>query len=224
MLADKPYGVVKWSKDGQPLSRQFDDIYFSKENGMAESHYVFLQQSDFLERTKQQPLTIVETGFGTGLNFLQVLEYAQQPVHYYAIEKYPLRPEDIHNALKTLPLNYKQSFIEQYSPYQQTSYRFKNIQLHFMTMDILEALKEISEQDILVDIWFLDGFAPAKNPQMWPEELFQTMAKQHSGHTTFSTFTAAAKVRKGLETAGFIVEKIPGYGHKRQMLKGYFPS
>jgi len=227
------YAKLNW-KDEQPFSAQYQDIYFSTENGLEETQFVFLAQNDLKARFSaldDANFTIVETGFGTGLNFLSTwqlwTECAPQNscLNFVSTEKYPLTIDDLTKALAYWPtlVNYSQQLIGQYQwftpGFHQLSFADSTVTLTLLIGDVAETLPQLKAN---VDAWFLDGFAPAKNPEMWSASLFQQMAKRSHHGTTFSTFTSAGDVRRALQDAGFVVEKIPGFGHKREMLKGYY--
>ncbi len=225
---------------GAPRSEQFDDIYFSAEDGLEETAYVFLagnnlpQAWDGFENgseARRESFTIAETGFGTGLNFLTAWKLFEettskgQRLDFISVEKYPLTAEEIRGALAPWA-NFFETRIEQFLdlyPIRIAGFhRIKinsQITLTLIFDDINEALPKL---DACVDCWFLDGFTPAKNPDMWSDVVFQQMARLSRRGTTFSTFTAAGDVRRGLEATGFSVEKKKGFGHKRDMIAGAY--
>ncbi|WP_235189745.1 tRNA (5-methylaminomethyl-2-thiouridine)(34)-methyltransferase MnmD [Methylotenera sp. L2L1] len=224
-------------RDGLPYSTKFQDVYFSSDNGLLETEYVFLQGNDLPTRWQQTDLnhfTIIETGFGTGLNFLCAarLWLASAPkhavLHFVSVEKYPLELSDISTALALWPelTDLSTPLIHQYETLMNTKANTSSIslynhrvQLSVYTGDATEQLACISN---IADAWFLDGFAPAKNPEMWHSGLFSEMAKHAHPSTTFATFTSAGDVRRGLINAGFKVNKRAGFGKKREMLCGEF--
>lgn len=224
---------LDWSQ-GLPFASAFGDIYFSQENGDAETQHVFLAANQLEPRfsalTNHQPFTIIETGFGTGLNWLctqRLWEKCQRPgwLHYISIEKHPLTLTDLRQAHTLWPLykNFSEALQKNYPALAPGFHRlfFPELRstLTLVFSDIQTALPQISAQ---ADTWFLDGFAPDKNPAMWQPYLYENMARLSHEGSTFSTFTAAGFVRRGLQTEGFIVEKVPGYGKKREMLCGHF--
>ena len=220
-------------RDGQPYSTEFKDVYFSSDNGPAETEYVFLQGNHLAERFSAlttDTFTIIETGFGTGLNFLCVarLWLSSAPVnatlHFISLEKYPLSLPDMTNSHAIWPdLNaFSTPFLAQYQDLldTETISIFENrIQLQMLWGDANTNLEHLTTK---ADAWFLDGFAPAKNPEMWQPSLFEQVARLSHTNTTFATFTSAGMVRRDLIAAGFTVEKQPGFGKKREMLTGYF--
>jgi len=237
MPADIPtplqHAELDWDENGLPQSRHYGDVYFSRASGLAETAHVFLQPNRLAERfaalENGQRLVIGETGFGTGLNFLCAWRLFEQQapagtfLHFVSVEKHPLNPEDLQRALALWPelQDLARQLLEQYvavNPgFQQ--FRFGRITLTLMVGDALECLGSL---DARIDAWFLDGFAPAKNPDMWQPELFAQLARLSVPNATLATFTSAGVVRRGLLMAGFEVERIQGFGQKRESLKGRF--
>lgn len=220
-------------RDGQPYSLAFQDVYFSSDNGLLETEYVFLQGNDLQTRWQQPALThftIIETGFGTGLNFLCAVKLwlALAPkhaiLHFVSVEKYPLSLNDLSMAFGLWPdlTELAAPLLHQYDELlDKKSIHLYNqrVQLSLYIGDATEQLAGITS---IADAWFLDGFAPAKNPEMWHAGLFSEMAKHAKPATTFATFTSAGDVRRGLIKAGFKVNKRSGFGKKREMLCGEF--
>jgi len=224
---------VDW-RNGLPYSPQFEDIYFSIDNGIAETSHVFIEHNQLIQRWEvlgKANFTIAETGFGTGLNFLCAwkawLESAPNDatLHFISFEKYPLDIEDMRKATMLWPeLNdIAVRLLAVYQPSKQglneITLDHGRVKLSLIVADVLEAITYLNTE---VDAWFLDGFSPSKNPEMWQPVLFKNMARLANCNTTFSTFTSAGIVRRGLEAAGFRVKKVPGYGRKREMLTGQF--
>lgn len=246
-MSELKTAILDWNDPNSPVSTQYGDIYFSVDGGAAESEYVFLQQNNLAERFKQLPdspatlFNIIETGFGTGLNFTLCLKlwrkYAPKKarLRFISIEKHPLTLRDLQKAYQKWPDIYQEAEMWQrsYPPLFPGLYNCcvdHNIELVLFFGDVLDGLDELLEtlhpshhhRDGWVDAWFLDGFAPSKNPDMWSADLFQRMAHLSQTSTTFATFTAAGSVRRGLTEAGFVVKKIKGHGKKREMLVGHF--
>ncbi|MBI6529509.1 bifunctional tRNA (5-methylaminomethyl-2-thiouridine)(34)-methyltransferase MnmD/FAD-dependent 5-carboxymethylaminomethyl-2-thiouridine(34) oxidoreductase MnmC [Proteus vulgaris] len=235
---------LSWNELGTPISEQFGDIYFSNQDGLEETRYVFLQGNHFPLRFSthvRSECVIAETGFGTGLNFLtlwQAFEQFRQTspnaclkrLHYVSFEKFPLTKNDLQSA------HYHWPELEKYSKALCSQWPLPIAGCHrivladgAITLDLwfgdINALLPQTRQALhnKVDAWFLDGFAPSKNPQMWSETLFQSMADSMRENGTFSTFTAAGIVKRGLKSVGFEIKKIKGFGQKREMLTGVFP-
>ncbi len=226
------HASVDW-KDKQPFSAQYQDVYFSSDNGLLETEHVFLQGNDLSSRWQQpniETFTIIETGFGTGLNFLCAsrlwLESApkQAVLHFISVEKYPLTLQDIKAALQLWPelSTLSQPLLTRYATLNDA----RTITLYDsrirLTLLIGDATEQLSQIDHKADAWFLDGFSPAKNPDMWQSGLFAQMARLSHPDSTFATFTSAGMVRRGILAAGFKVNKRSGFGKKREMSYGHF--
>ncbi|MGR2738169.1 bifunctional tRNA (5-methylaminomethyl-2-thiouridine)(34)-methyltransferase MnmD/FAD-dependent 5-carboxymethylaminomethyl-2-thiouridine(34) oxidoreductase MnmC [Billgrantia sp. Q4P2] len=218
--------------ESAPLSTQFDDVYFSRHDGRAETEHVFVQGNDLPRRlaawTAERPFVIGETGFGTGLNMLcawacfDAHAPAGARLHLVSTERYPLRRDDLARALAAWPdlASRAERLIRQWPHPVAGVHRLPldervTLDLHFG--DAAERLTLLEGQ---VDAWFLDGFAPSKNPGMWHPELFTAMAAASRPGATFATFTCAGVVKRGLAGVGFAWRKVPGYGRKREMLAG----
>lgn len=224
---------LQWGDDDQPVSAAFADVYFSKQSGLDESRYVFLQHNQLAERfaalAPTQPLVVAETGFGTGLNFLCTWQLflqhapADARLQFISVEKFPLQRHDLQRALALWPelRPLADALLAQYHAiqpgYQTFVFQEGRIRL---TLLIGDAVEQLSTLDANVDAWFLDGFAPAKNPEMWTDDLFGQLARLSQPHTTLATFTSAGFVRRGLIAAGFNMRRVPGFGFKRDMLCG----
>lgn len=240
---------INWLADNTPQSSNYEDIYFLPQQGLQESRYVFLEQNRLAERwqqldpTKPGTFTIAETGFGTGLNFLASCQQwmSSAPVnhrlHFISVEKHPLQREDLIKALSNWPEleTFRLQLIKQYPilvpGHHVLNFNHGRITLHLLLgdgYDCLEQLLDTSHSQFShkygakVDAWFLDGFAPAKNPDLWHDKLFRLIAQLSYPGTSYATFTAAGRVRRGLAAQGFSVEKRAGFGHKREMIYGQF--
>ncbi len=235
------HAKLDWNDQGTPISEFFDDIYFSNINGLEEALHVFIQSNQLPERWQNfaaDHFVIAETGFGTGLNFLAAWhvftefkqrfpELGPKRLYFTSFEKFPLNKDDLTKALDNWPALavYAQQLIEQYPMATQDCHRVSFDQgaviLDLWFGDIKDTLPKIQPPaGGLVDCWFLDGFAPSKNPEMWSQFLFDSMARLAKPEASLATFTAAGFVRRGLIDAGFNMRKIPGFGTKREMLAG----
>lgn len=234
---------IHFSDNGTPIADHFDDIYFSIDNGIEETKHVFLAGNDLPQRwlSHTQPsFVIAETGFGSGLNCLVAMsafvqfrnENPAHPLkHLYLLstEKYPLSTSELQQTLQVFPSlrPYVSQLVQQYPLSLNGCHR-----LHFTAAhttldlwfgDVHTLLPQWhSPTTGLIDAWFLDGFAPSKNPQMWSDKLFTQMARLSKSSTTFGTFTAAGVVKRGLQAAGFTIQKRKGFGRKRDMLTGQY--
>jgi tRNA 5-methylaminomethyl-2-thiouridine biosynthesis bifunctional protein len=235
------YTKLIW-RDGQPYSEIFDDIYYSSDknegiSGENEFQHVFFRHNGLPERWQRRgDFVVAELGFGSGLNCIltirEWLKHCEQSgddktLHYVAIEKYPLSPESIIELVsRYIELKpFCDELVDNYPPAIEASHRrqlFDNrVVIHFKFMDVCDAL---DDADLKVDAWFLDGFSPAKNPDMWSQSLFEGIAKNSRDGATCSTYTAAGFVKRNLQNAGFTVNKVSGYGQKREMLIAELPA
>lgn len=233
------HAKIHFNQENTPVSDKFDDVYFSNQDGLAETHYVFLEGNQLWERWvnyQEAHFVIAETGFGTGLNFFAVTtlfrEFRQKHpdsplkrLYFISFEKYPL----LLDALQQAHLAYPQfSHLAQHlqqnwlNPIQGCyRFHFDETTLDLWFGDVAENLPQLGDyMNGKIDAWFLDGFAPSKNPDMWNEQLYQQMFCFTKLQGTFATFTAASAVRKGLENAGFNMTKRKGFGKKRECLSG----
>lgn len=224
---------LNW-RDGVPESRHFGDVYFNRDNGLEETRYVFLQQNRIPERFARladgECFVVGETGFGTGLNFLAVWQAwrnANPPgtsrLHFVSVERYPLLPEDLRKALALWPelSDLAAELVENYPPLVSGVHRLildgGRVRLTLYFGDVLDAWRELP---FTADAWFLDGFAPARNPGMWLDETLRQIRQHSRSGTTLATFTAVGRVRRGLSANGFTMSRVEGYGPKWDMLQG----
>lgn len=228
---------IHFNAAGMPVSDAFDDIYFSNLDGAAESDFVFLQGNRLTDRfnawPSRQPFVIAETGFGTGLNLLLASQLflatapADAKLHLISFERYPLTVAQIRLALTHWPhlASLCDALLSCYPPLVTGAHRVylhPRIQLDLHFGDVLETLPSWARScPGKVHAWFLDGFAPRKNPQMWQPSVYDAMALSAAPTCTLATFTAVGDVRRGLIQAGFAMTKTPGFGRKRDMLIGH---
>jgi len=226
-----PDTLLDW-QDGQLRSLRYGDVYFSRDSGIDETRYVFLAQNRLAERfgalRPGDRFVIGETGFGTGLNFLCTWKLWAQcaprgaRLHFASIEKHPLTREDMARALSLWPelAPQREALLRRYRQLPPGWHRFHfdpGVVLTVAVSDVAEALPQLELQ---ADAWYLDGFAPARNPEMWSFEVLRHIGARTKPGGTFATYTAAGAVRRGLEAAGFAVERVKGHGAKREMLRG----
>lgn len=244
-----PSASLAWDEHGVPHSVEFGDVYFSRAGGVQETEYVFLRQNDLEARWRQLDpatsgsFTLAETGFGTGLNFLCAarLWLAVAPVswrlNFVSVEQFPLDHTQLNRALASWTEfgELATALCDAYPPrlpgFHSRSMMRGRIRLQLLFGDANERLPELLDSSapelpsgFAVDAWFLDGFAPARNPGLWSDTVFDIVGRLSRAGTTFATFTAAGAVRRGLEKAGFRVVKVPGHGSKREMLRGVHGS
>jgi tRNA U34 5-methylaminomethyl-2-thiouridine-forming methyltransferase MnmC len=216
------HAEIGWNPDGVPVSRRFDDPYFSLENGLAETRHVFLDGNDLPARFVPG-FHIAELGFGTGLNFLTAWAAWRQagiagPLRFTSFEAFPMTRADMATALAAFPelAPLSDQLIAAWTP-GAGHLVLNGADLTVIQGDARQRLPEWQDQ---ADAWFLDGFAPAKNPEMWTETLMEGVARHTAPGGTCATYTAAGFVRRALEQAGFAIERRPGFGRKRHMSAG----
>ncbi|QLB13441.1 tRNA 5-methylaminomethyl-2-thiouridine biosynthesis bifunctional protein [Bisgaardia hudsonensis] len=230
---------VYFNQENTPVSEAFDDIYFSNTDGLQETQYVFIEGNHLWKRWTEfqaSHFVIAETGFGTGLNFFATIqlfrqfrkEYPNSPLKrlfFLSFEKYPLALAQLKQAHLAYP-----EFSSIASQLQENwldpivgCYRihFEETTLDLWFGDVADNLPQLGDyMQNKIDVWFLDGFAPSKNPEMWNDKLYEYVYRYTKQQGSFATFTAASAVRKGLESVGFTVTKRKGYGKKRECLQG----
>ena len=237
------HAQVHFNESGTPVADHFDDVYFSNDSGIDETQHVFVAGNDLAERWQQwrnPTFVIAETGFGTGLNFLVAMrafnefraanpDHPLKRLYFITTEKFPLPQQDMQRALEAFPAlkNEAQALASLYPMGLEGCHRL-HFDNHSTTLDLwIGDVHELLPQwhspvNGLIDAWFLDGFAPSKNPDMWTDALFSQMARLSKTGTTFGTFTAAGIVKRGLAGVGFTIKKRNGFGRKRDMLTGVF--
>lgn len=207
--------------DGVPVARAFDDPYFSKRDGLAETRHVFLGGNDLPARFGPG-FHIAELGFGTGLNALAALDAwrkarCEGPLRFTSFELFPMRPDDAKRALDAFPEIAGLAAPVLAALGGKTVLRGDDLHL---TLVLGDARETLAVWEGKADAWFLDGFAPARNPELWEPAVMAQVVRHTRPHGTFATYTAAGAVRRALEAAGFEVARVPGYGTKRHMSKG----
>ena len=211
---------ISWIDNRIPVSCKFNDSYYSIYGGIEETNFVFLSGNNLPVRFCDG-FQIAELGFGTGLNMLVSIEAflkanIKGTLHYTSFEKYPLNKNQAEKALKSFPTLNRNFLLDQWS--QET---FKIISDRVIaTVIIGDARKTLKEWDGKADAWFLDGFSPAKNPELWESNLLKNVSIKTKKNGTFATYTAAGAVRRNLSNSGFFVEKVAGFGQKRHTCKG----
>jgi len=230
-MSDLASPQLNWKENKTPVSERFDDVYFSVDDGLAESLYVFVNGCGLPEGfTNQTAFCVGETGFGTGLNFLLTWKAWQESatdcqLNYFSVEAFPLQKDQLAEAYANFPelAGLSAEFLDHYP---DLTPGFHHIVLEGgkvkLTLMLGEAAEMFGELDGHMDAWYLDGFAPAKNPEMWRDEVFAQIGRLSKKGTVLSTFTAAGFVKRGLRDVGFDMSKRRGYGRKRESLIGVF--
>ena len=208
---------IEWRNRDVPVSKRFDDPYYSLDDGLAEARYVFLR-GNALPRRFRDGFHIAELGFGTGLNLLSALQMWRASgnsgvLQFTSFEAFPLSSDDMRRALE--PFEDLNSLAEELSPH----WGHAEIELPDLRFRLVEGAARITlpAWSGRADAWFLDGFSPAKNPELWQAALLNEVAAHTSPGGTAATYTAAGAVRRALAAAGFDVSRVPGYGRKRHM-------
>lgn len=210
---------LSWRAGDVPVSTRFDDPYFSLENGLEETRHVFLQGNGLPERFRDG-FHVAELGFGTGLNLLTTLSAWRKSkvpgvLYFTSFEAFPMQAEEMIRAQAAFPE--LSDVAEELTPFWQQDAR--EISLPDLCFSLVEgdARETLPVWDGCADAWFLDGFSPAKNPELWDAPLLAEVARHTAPGGSAATYTAAGFVRRGLEAAGFDVTRAPGYGRKRHM-------
>jgi tRNA 5-methylaminomethyl-2-thiouridine biosynthesis bifunctional protein len=218
-----------------PISVSFGGVYFSSDDGLNESRYVFLKPNRILERLSEgdltQPFIIAETRFGTALNFLitwqawKQLPSPKRPLHFFSLEISPLRKDDLSKALSTWPelSEFIKPLIKQYPSMVAGlhSLEFESAQVR-LSLLFGNVITDLSHVIFEADAWFLDGFVTNKRPGIWTNQFFELLSEKSKQGTTFSTFSSASNVRNSLSEAGFKVQEQEGFCKKSEMFFGDF--
>lgn len=210
---------IEWREGDLPVSTQFDDPYFSLQGGLAETAHVFLAGNGLPARF-HEGFHIAELGFGTGLNLLAALHLWRRTgqsgqLRFTTFEAFPMTAPEMLRAQAAFPELAVLS-VELAPFWRDSPDGFSLPDLEF-TMIQGDARLTLPQWDGQANAWFLDGFSPAKNPEMWGEALLAAVGQHTAPSGTAATYTAAGFVRRGLQAAGFDVERSQGYGHKRHM-------
>lgn len=221
---------LQLSPKGVPYSGQFDDIYYSSDGGLGQAHHVFMAGNGLPARWQgRDAFTILETGFGLGLSFLATWQAWRDDahrcgrLHFVSVEKFPFTAADLARLHTQWP-QFAALSAELVAKWPWLTPGFHRIELDggrvVLTLLLGDALEQLPRLIARIDAIYLDGFAPSKNPEMWSVPLFKLLWRVSHTDTTLATYTVAGLVRRGLTEAGFVVERVPGFGGKRQMLVG----
>lgn len=221
-MRSEEQGGLDWRPGGVPVSRRFGDPYFSLQGGLAETGHVFHAGND-LEKRLRDGFAIAETGFGTGLNLLATVTLWQRlgrrgSIQFTSFEAFPLAADEMAAAHQGFPeiAQLSGEFVDLWAAGAR-AFTLGGVAVEVIEGDARETLPAWQGK---ADAWFLDGFAPAKNPELWTSELMQAVARHTRPGGTFASYTAAGPVRRALEEAGFEVERTAGFGAKRHMTRG----
>jgi len=213
---------LEW-RDGVPVSTRFADPYFSLDDGLAETRHVFLAGNDLPDRLRPG-FHVAELGVGTGLNLLALLALVREtrrgPIRYTGFEAFPLSASDMRAALAAFPEVAPNAEGLVSAWIAGGPFRTADLEATFLLGDARATLPRWPGR---VDAWFLDGFAPARNPELWEPALLAEVARHTAFGGTAATYSAAGTVRRALGAAGFDVQRRPGYGRKRHMTVARLP-
>lgn len=218
-MTDGDQSGLTWRDGIIPVSTRFDDPYFSLNGGLDETRHVFLAGNDLPARLVSG-FHAAELGFGTGLNLIALAEIATVPISFTSFEGFPMDRDALaraHAAFQGIDALSK-ALCAQWSPDgAEARLTLGLVSARILFGDVRETLPKWTGQ---ADAWFLDGFSPAKNPEMWGEDLMAEVGRHTAPQGTFATYTAAGHVRRALQAAGFAVERSSGFAGKRHMSRG----
>ena len=209
---------IDWRGD-VPVARDFDDPYFSLEDGLAETRHVFLAGNGLPGRFRPG-FQIAELGFGTGLNALAAWALwceagCEGTLNFISFEAFPMAPEAMARALAVYP-ELAGLAAPMVAAFDRGAFEFEGEGLNLRVV-VGDAREKVPEWDGQADAWFLDGFSPAKNPELWEPSLLSAVAAHTAEGGTLATYSAAGAVRRALSDAGLSVARQPGFGRKRHM-------
>nr|WP_295238359.1 FAD-dependent 5-carboxymethylaminomethyl-2-thiouridine(34) oxidoreductase MnmC [uncultured Brevundimonas sp.] len=226
--------LLTWTEEGEPRSGRFGDVYFSRDDGLAETRAVFLAGCGLPDAwTGRDHFTVAELGFGTGLNIAALLNLWRRTrpeggrLHIFSVEGFPLTAVEAARALGAWP-ELAEATEALIANWPAATPGFHRVDLPgfdaVLDLGVGDAAWALEQWSGAADAWFLDGFSPALNPGMWSLEVMALIAKRSAPGARLATFTVAGAVRRGLAEQGFVVEKRPGHGRKRERLEAHLPS
>jgi tRNA 5-methylaminomethyl-2-thiouridine biosynthesis bifunctional protein len=221
-------------EDGAPRSRENGDVYFSRDDGLAESRAVFLTGAGLPGAwSGLRQFTVGEVGFGAGLNVAALLELWDRTrppdghLSVFTIEAFPLTADDAARALAAWPeLGAAAELLVARWPGRARGFHRVDLPEFAATIDVavMEAAEALDAWGGAADAWFLDGFAPPLDPHIWRQQVIDLVARRSSPRARAATYTVAGSVRRALTAAGFAVERAPGHGRKRERLEARLTS
>ena len=234
MTSDDLSPRLHWTEADEPRSGRFGDVYFSKDDGLAETRAVFLAGCGLPDAWKaRRQFTVGELGFGSGLNIAALLQLWRRHrpknsrLHVFSVEGFPLQSDEAARALSAFP------DVAEASEALLSGWPSATPGFHRLDLPDFDAVLDLAVGDVewalrswtgRADAWFLDGFSPALNPGMWSPEVLRLVRERSAPGARLATFTVAGAVRRGLSEQGFVVEKKPGHGRKRERLEAFLPS
>lgn len=213
-MTDADQSGLDW-RNGVPVSQRFDDPYFSLDGGLEEARHVFLSGNGLPARLRPG-FHVGELGFGTGLNLLALAQLATVPLRFTSFEAFPLGIDALAQAHAAFPA------LAELAGQLRASWGQRVIQVGPVEARVIlgDARATLPDWGGSADAWFLDGFAPARNPELWDGPLLTEVARHTAPGGTLATYSAAGQVRRDLAAAGFAVERVQGFGRKRHMTVG----
>lgn len=213
--------ALTWTDSDTPVATAFDDPYFT--GGIDETRHVFLAGNDLPGRLGDG-FHVAELGFGTGLNLLALADLWAGPgtIRFTSFEAFPMAQADMARALAPFALPQTDALVAQWhgdGPVRHVV--LPGIQAEILIGDARQTLPAWQGR---ADAWFLDGFAPARNPELWSDALLAQVARHTAPGGTAATYTAAGHVRRALQAAGFGVTRQPGFGRKKHMTTARMPT
>ncbi|QCM05617.1 tRNA (5-methylaminomethyl-2-thiouridine)(34)-methyltransferase MnmD [Rhizobium oryzihabitans] len=236
--ADNPPTALDWREGDMPYSLAFDDHFYCQTDGRLECGHVFLSGNGLPQRwlEREGVFRIGELGFGTGLNLCETwrqwkearrqVSNGRSKLHFMSFELYPMKADEIDRALSRWPEvdAERKALVARWPEEPKGEVEIELDDQTRLTVVCGEALAGIAGRTESFDAWFLDGFAPARNPDMWSLEIMQTLFGKTARGGTFATYAAAGFVRRNLIAAGFDLERRKGFAGKREMLCGTKPA
>lgn len=232
MVAPLVPARLAFTADGTPYSAAYDDVYHAVEGGEAQAHHVFLAGNGLPERWRGRArFTILETGFGFGLSFLATWRAWREDarrcdrLHYVSVERHPFTAQDLavvqapHASLAPLAEELRSAWPILVPGLHRVEFANGRVVL---TLAFGDAAALLPQLRLAADAIYLDGFAPAKNPDLWSPEVLKAVGRLAAPGATAATWSVAASVREGLRAAGFISEKRRGFARKSEMLAATF--
>lgn len=212
--------ALSWRDGSTPVSTRFDDPYFSLAGGLAETRHVFLAGNDLPGRLRPG-FQIAELGFGTGLNLLATALATDLPIRFTSFEAFPMTVGEMARSLAVFPeVAAVAEALVAAMQHGATRFSLRSISVELVLGDARQTLPNWPGR---ADAWYLDGFSPAKNPEMWGEALMAEVGRHTAPGGSFATYTAAGFVRRSLAAAGFAVTRAAGHAGKRHMSRGVRP-
>lgn len=209
---------LTWTESDTPVATAFDDPYFT--GGLEETRHVFLAGNDLPARLRDG-FHVAELGFGTGLNLLALAQIWDGPgvLRFTSFEAFPMAAADMERALKPFALPQTGEMVAQWAAAEGP---VRRLTLDGIAAQVIigDARQTLPDWDGAADAWFLDGFAPARNPELWNDDLLAEVGRHTAPRGSCATYTAAGHVRRALEAAGFTVTRQPGFGRKKHMTHG----